>query len=35
MLEKLKIFNEEEYDVELVVFDEVLEHIVKIDRVLR
>ncbi len=33
--EKLKIFNEEEYDVQLVVFDEVIEHIIKIDRVLK
>ena len=35
VLEKLKTFNEEVYDVQLVVFDEVLEHIIKIDRVLR
>ena len=32
---KLKTFNEEEYDIQLVVFDSVLEHIVRIDRVLR
>lgn len=35
VLQKLKAFNEEEYDVQLVIFDEVLEHISKIDRVLR
>lgn len=35
VLEKLKIFNEEEYNVQLVVFDQVLEHIIKIDRVLK
>ena len=33
--QKLHTFSEEEYDVQLVLFDEVLEHIVKIDRVLR
>lgn len=32
---KLKTFNEEEYDIQLVVFDSVLEHIVRIDRVLK
>jgi dynein heavy chain 1 len=32
---KLQVFNEEEYAVQLVVFDEVVEHIAKIDRVLR
>jgi len=32
---RLKIFYEEELDVPLVVFDEVLEHILRIDRVLR
>jgi dynein heavy chain 1 len=32
---KLKVFNEEELSVPLVVFDEVLEHILRIDRVLR
>lgn len=32
---KLNVFNEEEYAVQLVVFDEVVEHIAKIDRVLR
>ena len=31
----MRIFNEEEYDVQLVIFDEVVEHIAKIDRVLR
>jgi len=32
---KLKIFYEEELDVPLVLFDEVLEHILRIDRVMR
>ncbi|CRG93244.1 dynein heavy chain, putative [Plasmodium gallinaceum] len=32
---KLKIFNEEEINVQLVLFDEVLDHITRIDRVLR
>ena len=32
---RLRVFYEEELDVELVVFDEVLEHILRIDRVLR
>ena len=32
---KLKVFNEEELSVPLVVFDEVLDHILRIDRVLR
>lgn len=32
---KLKIFNEEELSVPLVVFDDVLDHILRIDRVLR
>ena len=32
---KLKTFNEEEYDVQLVVFDSVLDHITRIDRVLK
>jgi len=32
---KLKVFYEEELDVPLVVFDEVLEHILRIDRVFR
>eukprot|EP00808_Paulinella_micropora_P012801 g22584.t1 len=32
---KLKVFNEEELDVKLVLFDEVLDHILRIDRVLR
>ena len=35
VLKKLKKFSEDVYEVQLVVFDEVLEHIVKIDRVLR
>lgn len=32
---RLRIFYEEELDVPLVVFDEVLEHVLRIDRVLR
>lgn len=32
---KLKVFNEEELSVPLVVFDDVLDHILRIDRVLR
>ena len=32
---RLKVFQEEELDVELVVFDEVLEHVLRIDRVLK
>eukprot|EP00466_Bigelowiella_natans_P012270 jgi/Bigna1/52380/estExt_Genewise1Plus.C_70193 len=32
---RLHTFNEEELDVKLVIFDEVLEHILRIDRVLR
>jgi dynein heavy chain 1 len=32
---RLRVFYEEELDVSLVVFDEVLEHILRIDRVLR
>lgn len=32
--EKLITFSEEEYDMELVMFPEVVEHIAKIDRVL-
>mmetsp|Transcript_12145 Transcript_12145/g.29873 ORF Transcript_12145/g.29873 Transcript_12145/m.29873 type:complete len:4768 (-) Transcript_12145:256-14559(-) len=35
VLARLHTFNEEELDVKLVVFDEVLEHILRIDRVLR
>ena len=35
VIAKLKTFNEEEYDIQLVVFDAVLEHISRIDRVLR
>ena len=33
--ERLRVFNEEELNVELVIFDEALEHISRIDRVLR
>jgi len=32
---RLKTFNEEELNVQLVVFDSVLDHILRIDRVLR
>jgi len=32
---RLRVFYEEELDVRLVIFDEVLEHILRIDRVLR
>lgn len=32
---KLHVFYEEELDVKLVIFDEVMEHILRIDRVLR
>ena len=32
---RLKVFQEEELDVQLVVFDEVLDHILRIDRVFR
>lgn len=32
---KLKVFNEEELNVQLVLFDQVLDHITRIDRVLR
>ncbi|CAC9696072.1 dynein heavy chain, putative [Plasmodium sp. DRC-Itaito] len=35
ILSKLKIFNEEEINVQLVLFDDVLDHITRIDRVLR
>mmetsp|Transcript_1490 Transcript_1490/g.2131 ORF Transcript_1490/g.2131 Transcript_1490/m.2131 type:complete len:4632 (-) Transcript_1490:106-14001(-) len=35
VIARLHTFNEEELDVKLVVFDEVLEHILRIDRVLR
>jgi hypothetical protein len=34
-MDKLKSFGEEEFDVELVLFPEVIEHIAKIDRVLK
>lgn len=32
---KLRVFNEEELNVPLVVFDDVLDHILRIDRVLK
>jgi len=32
---KLHVFSEEELDVQLVLFDEVLDHILRIDRVLK
>ena len=32
---KLKIFSDEEVNVQLVIFDQVVDHIVRIDRVLR
>lgn len=32
---KLRVFNEEELNVQLVLFDQVLDHITRIDRVLR
>lgn len=35
VLEKLREFNEEEYEIQLVVFDAVIDHIIRIDRVLR
>lgn len=35
LIEKLAIFNEEEYEFDLVLFPDVIEHITKIDRVLR
>ena len=35
VIAKLRTFNEEEYSIQLVVFDSVLDHIVRIDRVLR
>merc|ERR1719440_100663 len=35
ILEKMKVFYEEELSVHLVIFDEVLDHIVRMDRVLR
>ena len=35
VLSKLRTFSEEEYQIQLVVFDSVLDHIVRIDRVLR
>nr|CAG4709143.1 unnamed protein product [Naegleria fowleri] len=33
--QKLKLFSEEEYDVHLVLFDSVMEHMLRIDRVLK
>uniref|UniRef100_A0A0G4FLJ2 Dynein heavy chain, cytoplasmic n=1 Tax=Chromera velia CCMP2878 TaxID=1169474 RepID=A0A0G4FLJ2_9ALVE len=33
--QKLKVFNEEELNVQLVIFDQVLDHLTRIDRVLR
>lgn len=35
VIARLKIFNEEQLDVPIVVFDSVLDHILRIDRVLR
>ena len=35
MTARLRTFYEEELNVELVVFDEVLDHVLRIDRVLR
>eukprot|EP01083_Nonionella_stella_P096780 272139_1 len=35
ILQRLKVFNEEELDVQLVIYDELLDHILRIDRVLR
>eukprot|EP01094_Clydonella_sp_ATCC50884_P027826 TRINITY_DN8164_c0_g1_i2.p1 TRINITY_DN8164_c0_g1~~TRINITY_DN8164_c0_g1_i2.p1 ORF type:complete len:4596 (+),score=2011.83 TRINITY_DN8164_c0_g1_i2:76-13863(+) len=35
VIARLKVFQEEELDVKLVVFDEVLDHILRIDRVFR
>jgi dynein heavy chain 1 len=32
---RLKVFYEEELDVPLVLFDQVLDHVLRIDRVLR
>ena len=32
---RLKVFYEEELDVPLVLFDEVLEHVLRIDRIFR
>ena len=32
---RLRVFNEEELEIRLVIFDEVLQHILRIDRVLR
>ena len=35
ILQRLKVFNEEELDVQLVIYNELLDHILRIDRVLR
>ncbi|MES1911448.1 MAG: hypothetical protein MHM6MM_003872 [Cercozoa sp. M6MM] len=35
IIQRLKVFREEEIDVKLVVFDDVVHHILRIDRVLR
>eukprot|EP01084_Bolivina_argentea_P194251 333252_1 len=35
MLHRVKVFNEEELDVQLVIYDELLDHILRIGRVLR
>lgn len=35
VIAKLRVFNEEKYSIQLVVFDAVLDHIIRIDRVLR
>jgi dynein heavy chain 1 len=35
IIAKLRVFNEEKYSIQLVVFDSVLDHIIRIDRVLR
>ena len=35
ILQRLNVFNEEELDVTLVIYDELLDHILRIDRVLR
>lgn len=35
LIEKIKTFNEEEFNVQLVIFDEVVYNIAKIDRVIK
>jgi len=35
IMARLKVFNEEELDVQLVIYNELLDHILRIDRVLR